>query len=284
MAVLESLYQHRLLSTRQVHLLHTPTARLREAQRSLARLRNAGLAASVRLPGGLGAWYLTPAGLDAAETIPSRAELRRKLITPEQAAGPLQQHTLAVNDVGTAFVHAARERDDECGPLAWRHEIAHTLGPPLGRRQADFLIADAVLVYELIDGADTSIHYRFVELDRATIPTPDLAAKLVRYARLYDHAIPGEDPADPPVRVWTRHYPVFPPIVVVLAHAPRARLVRRRNVVLALCGQHPELRATPGVAVSICLLDDLTEHGPFAPIFRTAHAPDTTMDWRGDVC
>lgn len=282
-AVLESLYQHRLLSTRQVHVLHAPGARLREAQRSLARLREAELAASVRVPGGLGLWYLTPRGLDAVETIPSRAELRRKVIRPEQAAGPLQQHTLGVNDVGIAFVRAARERGHECGPYAWRHEIGHSLGPPPGRRQADFLIADAVLTYELADpGAGISVHYRFLELDRATIPTADLAAKLARYSRLYRHATPADDHGDPPVPLWTRHYPVFPTVLAVLAHESRDRLERRRQVVLALCRENPELRETADVAVSVCLLEDLASRGPFAPIFRAAADPDTPTDWLGD--
>lgn len=282
-AVLESLYQHRLLSTRQVHVLHAPEALLREAQRSLARLRDTELAASVRIPGGLGLWYLTPLGLDAVETIPSRAELRRKVITPEQAAGPLQQHTLGVNDVGISFVRAARERGHECGPYAWRHEIAHTLGPPPGRRRPDSLIADALLTYELADpGGGVSVHYRFLELDRATIPTADLAAKLVRYARLHRHAIPADDPADPPVPLWTRYYPVFPTVLVVLAHEPRDRLERRRQVVLALCHENAELGDAPDVAVSVCLLEDLAARGPFAPIFRAAANPDTPTDWLGD--
>ncbi len=80
-------------------------------------------------------------------------------------------------------MRAARARGDECGPLAWRHEIAHPIGPAPGRRTPEQLIADALLTYQRNqpDGT-TSFHYRFIELDRATMPVDDLAAKLARYA------------------------------------------------------------------------------------------------------
>jgi hypothetical protein len=59
---------------------------------------------------------------------PGRVETRRKLLSPMDARGPLRAHTLAVNDVGIAFLKAARPRaEDECGPLAWRHEVAHPI-------------------------------------------------------------------------------------------------------------------------------------------------------------
>jgi hypothetical protein len=282
-AVLESLYQHRLLSTRQVAVLHTPDAPRRTAQRILARLRAAELADCTREPGGLALWFVTPQGAEATEAVPNRAEMRRKLIRPEHAAGPLRHHTLAVNDVGIAFVQAARERGHECGPLAWRHEIAHPLGPSPGRRQPEQVIADALLTYQLAERDDTlSFHYRLLELDRGTMPAADLAAKLTRYARLYHHALPPEDAGDEAVQLWTRFYPVFPTVLIVLAHQPRPTLERRRQTVLALARQDPELRDCPEVAVSICLLDDLTEHGPFAPIFRTNSDPATPTSWLGD--
>jgi hypothetical protein len=150
--VLESLGQHRLLSTRQVHQLHTPDASIRWTRHLLARLRANGLAAATARPGGMLLWYLTAAGIDSLDAIPSRAETRRRAIPPEQAAGSLQEHTLGVNDVGIAFVRAARERGDDCGPFDWFHEIAHSLGPPPGRRAPEQLIADAVLTYLLRAG------------------------------------------------------------------------------------------------------------------------------------
>jgi hypothetical protein len=282
-AMLESLYQHRLLSTLQLHELHTPNASLRWTQRVLGRARDVGLADAVRVPGGGLIWYLTEPGVEAVETIPNRAELRRKVIPPEQAAGPLQAHTLAVNDVGIAFVTAARVHDHECGPFAWRHEVAHPLGPPPGRRRPEQLISDAVLSYELTEpGGATSFHYRFVELDRATIPVADLVAKLARYARLYHYVDPADRRDGDGAPLWTRLYPVFPLVLLVFAGDVPRRLERRRRTVLALCGQEPELTTTPEVEVSACLLADLIERGPFDASFRTLAEPDTPVDWLGE--
>jgi len=285
-AVLESLNQHRLLLTGQVHELHMPQASRRWAQEQLALLRNMGLAASTSLTRRRLGWHLTERGADAVETIPSRAERRRKVIPPEQAAGPLQAHTIAVNDVGLSFVRAARQRDDECGPFDWLHEVAHSLGPPPGRRTPEQLIADAVLTYQLAEGDDsTSIVYRFVELDRATRSAVDLAQRIGRYARLYRRMVPVEGSVGGAAALWSGLYPVFPTVLVVLSGRRKDRLEDRRRTVLALCAQDPELAETPEVEVSICLLDDLAEQGPFAPICRTLADPEKPVDWLGEeVC
>jgi hypothetical protein len=277
-AILESLNQHRLLLTRQVHALHTPDTSRRWTERQLAGLRSAGLATGTRLPGRRLLWHLTERGAEALAAIPSRAEARCKVIAPEQAAGALHQHTIAVNDVGIAFAEAARKREDECGPFNWFHEIAHPLGPPPGRRTPEQLIADAVLTYQLAEpGGQTSIAYRFIELDRANRSAADLARRLGRYARLYRRTLPMEG-----VALWSRLYPVFPAVLVVLAGRPSDRLEDRRRTVLALCGQDPDLAETPEVEVSICLLDELTERGPFAPICRTLADPGKAVDWLGE--
>jgi hypothetical protein len=281
--ILESVNQHRLLSTAQVHELHMPAASRRWAQHQLARLRESGLAASVSLPGRRLLWHLTERGVDAVETIPDRAETRRKVIAPEQAAGPLQNHTIAVNDVGLAFVRAAREHGDECGPFDWLHEVAHSLGPPPGRRTGEQLIADAVLTYQLAEGdGKASIAYRFVELDRANRSAAELARRIGRYGRLYRRTIAAEDSGQEPVVLWERLYPVFPTVLVVLAGRAPDRLEDRRRTVLALCRQDPDLAETPEVEVSVCLLDDLAERGPFAPICRTLAEPDELADWLGE--
>lgn len=282
-AILESINQHRLLLTRQVHSLHTPTTSRRWTERRLARLRSAGLAVGTWLPGRRLLWHLSERGAEAVAAIPSRAEARCKVFAPEQAAGALQEHTIAVNDVGIAFVGAARERGDECGPFAWFHEIAHPLGPPPGRRTSEQLIADAVLTYELAEaGGLTSIAYRFIEVDRATRSAFDLAQRIGRYARLYRHTFPGEGGGREPVPLWSKLYPVFPALLVVLAGRPKDRLEERRRTVLALCGQNPDLAGTPEVEVSICLLDDLIERGPFAPICRSIAEPRKRADWLGE--
>lgn len=281
--VMESLNQHRLLSTRQIHALHMPAASLRWAQDLTAQLRRLGIASSTPLPGGLRLWHLTEGGVGVVEAIPDRAETRRKLISPEQAAGPLQEHTIGVNEIGIAFVRAARERGDECGPFDWFHEVAHPLGPPPGRRTPEQLIADAVLTYQLSEsGGQTSIAYRFVELDRARRSAADLARQLGRYARLHRRTIPAGGSGGGAVALWSQLYPVFPAVLVVLSGRRKDRLEERRRTVLALCRQDPDLAETPEIEVSICLLDDLAERGPFAPICRTLADPERPVDWLGE--
>lgn len=282
--ILEGLGQHRLLLGRQVLDLYAPGASRQWAHRRLASLRAAGLVTGTVGAGGRLLWHLTGSGADALEAVPSRAETRRKVIAPEQAAGPLQEHTLGVNDIGLAFVGAARLRGDECGAFDWFHEIAHSLGPPPGRRMPEQLISDAVLTYQLGEGdGSTSIAYRFVELDRANRSAADLARRIGRYGRLYRRMVAAEDPRGVAVALWERLYPVFPTVLVVLAGRPSERLEDRRRTVLALCHQDPDLRESPEVEVSICLLGDLIERGPFAPIFRTLADPGKPTNWLGEV-
>jgi len=278
--IVESLYQHRLLNAAQIHTLHAPQATLRFTQQLLHALERHGLAAAVRAGrGSPKLYFLTADGAEAAEQVPTRVESRRKLLTPSQALGPLRAHTLAVNDTGIAFLEAARNRDeDECGPLAWRHEVAYPIGRPPGRRRGELLIADALLHYLLSEpGGELSFHYRFLELDRGTIPIDELAAKLARYRRLYGFTPEGEA-----VPAWQAELPVFPGVLCVLADRPRSRLERRLTTTAGLCQADPALPADGPVQVSFCLLEDLRAEGPFAPIFVRHHDPERLVDWLGD--
>jgi hypothetical protein len=278
--VLTSIYQHRLLSTSQVHAMHLSGRTRRWAEQVLAHLARRGLTAFVR-PGRGGArlYYLTLAGAQAVELIATRVETRRKLITPEQAAGPLWRHTLAVNDTGIAFMQAAHQRGDDFGALSWRHEIAHRT-PAGGNGRGELLISDALLTY-LAHGQDGQLtfHYRLLELDRATVPTDTLATKLARYAELYRHA--PNHRGQPGKPAWQARYPIFPDIVCVLAAHPRQVLQRRAQTVLALCREDHRLQSTPEVRVSLALLEDLQHHGPYAPIRRRPQDPPRTLDWLG---
>jgi len=140
-----------------------------------------------------------------------------------------------------------------------------------------------VLTYQLAEvGGSTSIAYRFIELDRSTRSAPDLAQRLGRYARFYRRTVSSGNSDGGPVALWSRLYPVFPTVLLVLAGAPRDRLESRRRTVLALCAQNPDLAETPEVEVSICLLEDLAERGPFAPICRTLADPQKPVDWLGE--
>lgn len=271
--VLESLYEHRLLSSHQIHRMHTPGASIRWTREILTGLRRRGLVSFMRAADGGGSvYFLTAKGANAVELVPTRTRTRRKLITPAQAAGPLRAHTLAVNETGIAFMTAARERGDEFGTLAWRHEIAHPIGP----RRGELLIADALLTY-LQYGPDGELifHYRLLELDRATLPTDTLAGKLSRYARLYRHTPTGQK-----TPAWQARYPVFPGVICVLAGQPQRVLDRRARTVLALCREDPELARTPQVEISICLLRELATQGPFAAIWQRP-SDERHLDWLG---
>lgn len=268
--VLESVAQHRLLTTAQVHVMHTPEASRRWTQRLLGALAGYGLVDAVRGPRGVGVWFATASGLTAVEQFAvSRAEPRRKVIEPAHAAGPLQAHTLGVNEVGIAFLLAARQRGDEVGPLSWRHEIAHTTGRRHGAQAQ--VIADALISYLATDGDAVALHQRFVELDRATMPVEHLLDKIRAYARLRDHE-PG----------WRPFYPAgMPDVLLVLAGKPRARLERRLRLLLALRADDLALAADGHLHVSLALLEDLTAHGPFAPIWLRAENPTRRVDWLG---
>ena len=279
--VLESLHQHRLLSIGQIHLLHTPEKSRRWTQRLVGELAAHGLVRFVRGAGARKLWFVTEEGADAVAALATGADPRRKVITPAQAAGPLRRHTLAVNDAGIAFVEAARRRGDECGPLSWRHEVAHPIARPAGRGRGELVIADALLTYIRVDEAgEATLHYRFLELDRATIPADALARKLTRYARLYRYA-PAAKAGRPAEPAWRAHYPSFPPVHVLLAGDSRPALERRLARVISLGGADPELAKAGAASVSFALLAELLEHGPFATIFVDLTEPERPVSWLG---
>jgi hypothetical protein len=270
--MLETLAAHRMLTARQLRALHAPHATPRWTRDVLTRLVDHELVGYVHA--GRGArriYYLTDQGHQATGRRPARRKQR-------QTAVALSAHTLAVNDVGLAFVHAARERGDEFGPLAWRHEIAHPITAPSAGRRAELVIADAVLTY-LQHGDDGSLrfHYRFLELDRDTEPTAALAAKLARYARLLAYTTKNDK--EP---LWHQNYPVFPEVLVALTGAPEPALRRRLKTVMALCQADPLLARTPQVAISIVLLDDLQRQGPWAATFQRLHS-ETPVTWTGEL-
>lgn len=279
--ILEGLYQHRLLSTIQVRAIHAPHLKERRIQQLLARLAQQGLVDSARArQGALKVWYLTEAGAEAVEMMTTRSEPRRKLLSAELAVGQLQQHTLAVNDVGLAYLRAARERGDEFGALSWRHEIPHPISPGNGRGTGEVVIADAVLSYLLAGERTVSVHQRFVELDRGTMPVEQLVAKLERYARLARYV--PQTPAGEEHRAgWRASYRAFPRVQIVLTNRPRHVLERRMRLLLALAHATPELRLDQTVGASITFLEDLMHHGPFAAIWRPVSDPAQPVSWLG---
>ncbi len=271
--LLASLAQHRVLSTPQVREVHFPDRSPRWARMALAPLADAGLAAFVVGGGVAGAprrlWYATERGARAALDAGLLEEMPRPL-DADSAAGPLQRHTLAVNDAAICFLRAARERGDECGPLAWRHEVVHRLG--YGRRGRS-LFADAVLTYVRLTTSEVVVEQRFLELDRATLSVDRLAAELARYGRL----LRAEGKQGEPL--WRSQYPSFPPIICVLAGADRAALRRRRDTAIAILQNDLDFTESPDLSVRLCLAEDLAEHGPFAPIFRDVSDPNPSVSW-----
>ncbi|MGA2452133.1 MAG: replication-relaxation family protein [Solirubrobacteraceae bacterium] len=279
-SMLAGIYEHRLLSTTQLHALYTPAAQARWARQVLALLERRGFVDRIRSPRRLSLWFLTDAGADAVEAGGAPVEFRRRVTSREQAEGPLKKHTIAVNQVGVEFVRAARERGDECGPDSWRNEVAHPISQARGRRPAELVIADALLTYlETSSDGALALHQRFIELDRGTRTTEQLAGKITRYARLRHYAPPasGENTPEP---LWRSYYRAWPHLLIVLADQSRETMRQRVQRTLALQASDPAGRVGQ-VPVWFVALDDLAAHGPFAPIFLSSQQPEQRVDWLG---
>lgn len=273
--ILDSLVAHRVLSTPQVHAIHSRGAELRWAQKLLGRLRAAGLAGYVSSARGRRRlWFATEHGARLARE--TGAVEGESPTGAEHAAGPLADHTLAVNEAAICFLAAAAERGDDFGPLAWRHEVFHPISRGRGRRRRS-LVADAAFTYLRDVGEGIAIEQRFLEVDRATLSVDRLAAELARYAEMFRAK---EAKATEPL--WRGSYPVFPKVHCVLTGAPRRALSRRRSTACVLLASDPLLSRTPEVAISICLLEDLRHEGPYAPVFRDVRDPGRLVDWLGN--
>jgi hypothetical protein len=281
-AMLAGIYQHRLLTTLQLHTLDTPGAKLRWTRRVLESLRTRGLVDRAQGPRTLSCWFATEAGADAVETAGPRAEQRRRVTTQAQAEGLLRRHTILVNDVGIAFTDAARDRGDECGPDSWRHEIAHPISAGSARKPAQLVVADALLTYlqTTADGA-LVLHQRFIELDRGTErPAEQLATKIARYTRLrYYTPSSADSPAEP---LWRGYYRSWPHLLIVLADQSERRMRQRIQRTLALYESDPSTDHRTAIPVSFVGLDDLLTSGPFAHICVNADQPELRVNWLGE--
>jgi hypothetical protein len=271
--VLGSLAQHRVLTAAQVHAMHLPGVRIRQAQRLLADLAREGLADHATGLRAQRVWFATAGGIEAVRSA-GALEGEPPLLDRRSAAGRLMAHTLAVNDVGIAFLLAARRRDEGFGALSWRHEVAHPMGAGRGRRRR-WKVADAVLTYLRAEGEETVVEQRFLELDRATRSAEGLVGELALYARLRRVEGPGGMP------LWRERYPAFPSVLCVLAGARADLLRRRREAVLAFLGADPAVGSSPQPAIRLCLLEELCAEGPYAPIFLEADCSEA-VDWTGE--
>ncbi|WP_159942549.1 MULTISPECIES: replication-relaxation family protein [unclassified Nocardiopsis] len=288
---LNILYQHRLATTGQLRRLLTPDTTNRQyIWRVLDRLRKHRLVESInateqgRHPH---CWFLSSAGADAVEQEGS-VPVRRYRMTRDRAAGPLQRHSLAVTEVGVLMFEDARRRGDSFGPLSWIPEVAHRFqqGESAGDANDTHVISDALVHYTRVNpsGSRTQLQ-SFLELDRATMPVHRLAAKLVSYARYYDHtplpeprrrrrAAQGQGVIAP---AWTRRYPRFPRILVVLDGA-RPELQEDRRWDLASFVDNVPYLTEPrhGFDIGCATMHDLATQGPNAPIWSHILSSDPT--------
>ncbi|EPH45356.1 replication-relaxation family protein [Streptomyces aurantiacus] len=272
------LYQHRLVSTRQLHQLIAPHhARTEYMRRQLHTLRKAGLAETVgRRQSGQTEllWWLTEKGATAVESaglLPQRSYR----MSPEAALGPLQEHTLATVDTGLAFVDWARRLDHECGPLDWSPETAHYYRDDARPGEDLRLIPDAVLNYVHTDprARQRTLLTFFIEVDRTQMTIARLAQKLHAYAAY--HAYTPQQPTGRGARAgrrttsmpaWRYRYPAFPRLLIVLTGASDARLARRIADLRSLAASDPALTTT-ALRAGVTTLGQLQRHGPFAPVF-----------------
>lgn len=267
--MLRGLYAHRLMTSAQLHELFAPDNTTRWSMETLGRLEAMGLVARVRVASRRGrgrpmsAWYLTKTG--AAITEGRGVEERPYRLTPELAAGPLQAHTLATNEVGLAFVRAARRYNDDFGSESWRNETAHRAGPAV---RAELVISDAVLSYTVVEDDVFTYVVRFVEIDRATTTVDRLVAKLESYAHLAKYAAG-----------W-RLYPRFPGVMVVMAGKTEAALERRRASLEGLLPYSAAVKTATEMTISVTTLARLQEQGPHQPIFVRPGVPGF-VDLRG---
>ncbi|MFF0629762.1 replication-relaxation family protein [Streptomyces sp. NPDC004296] len=281
---LTTLYQHRLVSTGQLHRMitshHTSPEYLR---RQLQLLRADGLVDCVnRRRRGQSEllWWLTEIGAEAVEAtgfLPARPYRMSR----HAAAGPLQGHTLATVETGLAFVTHAARLGHECGPLDWTPELAHYYRADDRPGEELSLIPDAVLHYVHTSADQRTLLTLFIEVDRAQMTVGRLASKLHAYAAY--HAYIPQTPTRAarkntrPQPAWRSRYPLFPRVLLVLTGATRARLQRRVADLRSLAAADPAL-TTAGIRAGVTTLEDLVEHGPFANIFTPVLGPATATD------
>lgn len=265
--VLRSICLHRYLSGEQVRRLHFADAsslRVTEvlSSRALCALELAELVESVPARGatrrGEKLWFATRSGLAVTGN-------GRTYVPSKEKALALQEHSLAVNEVGLAFVAAARARGDECGALSWEHEI------PLSRSGSNLVVVDGVLSYvgrglfadepDALEGVTVMF-----ELDQGSYPDAKLMEKLRMFAEVQ---------ASP--RLWAERFAHgWPMLLVVVAGSERSSRARVGRAVKLWGGER--------LPVLFTTLADLRVSGPFAAIWRSPERGES-LNWLGEeVC
>ncbi|MFD5425608.1 replication-relaxation family protein [Streptomyces sp. NPDC127084] len=283
------LYQHRLVSTRQLHYLITPHHTRNEyLRRQLHTLRETGMAEAVgrRTTGQTELlWWLTEKGAHAVESVGLLPQ-RPYRMSPEAALGPLQEHTLATVETGLAFVNWARRLGHECGALDWAPETAHYYRDDARPGEDLSLVPDAVLNYVHTDtkAKQRTLLTFFIEVDRTQMTIARLAQKLHAYAAYHTFTPPqpssrgtkaGRRTAATPA--WRYRYPAFPRLLLVLTGASESRLAGRMADLRSLAASDPALTNT-GLRAGVTTLDLLRDRGPFEAIFTPVLGPAGLTD------
>lgn len=265
-----ALYQHRMMSSTQLWQLLCPGAQTAQwPRRVLSRLRRAGLIDSVPLRSSevtrTRVWFCTPRGAQEAESS-QLVHPRPYRLNAQKAAGLHQAHALAVNDVGIAMTRWARTFGDDCGPLDWTPEVAHSMS---AHRHRTDLVTDALLTYTVHRGGRRTGLQLAIELDRATMSIERLAQKVLTYCRYYTWTPDGAQyPA------WRRRYPAFPRLLVVLSGRSEPALANRMADLRARVAQFPQtLAVRTSIHASITTLRELQTTGPHRPITRPLFFP-----------
>lgn len=212
-------------------------------------------------------WYLTSAGVRAVAEAAGRAAPKRRTVSPALVASGLLDHPLDVTGTMATFAPAGADVED------WRVERLHRYG----RAGEHRLLPDAVLTLLEYDGRRLP-EVLFVEVDRATMSVPKLAAKLGRYAdyagsRVWPRGRRGRRASL--VSAFERDYPETercPPILIVLAGAPDLVLVRRAARLASLTAEYWDWQWKK-IDVGVALLADLVDHGPLADVVMPLDNP-----------
>jgi len=259
-AALAAIYTHRVVSTGHLRAWLSPdTAAGRYLGYCLTSLRQRGLVANPVGRRGRSEllWYATATGAAVAEES-GRVMPRAWRLDPDKVPYQDFAHTLAVNDVGTAFLADSRAAGDDMTELDWTHEVPH----PTGRGRGDQLIADALLRRsQTWDGRRWHLA-TLIELDRNTMSAMRLVDKLrvyghyLRNSAAHRRAVYGQD---------------IPDLLIVLDNgSPEVLLRRARDVVVAAQADEELERTCRMYRVRIASLALLRQRGPIDTVMPLA--------------
>ncbi|WP_329437859.1 replication-relaxation family protein [Streptomyces canus] len=263
--LLATLAQHRVASTNQLHVLLRPDRSRQSVSERLNDLLGERLVDFVVLPQShrTRVWYLTQKGARLTRDWPALRGRPPYPITSATAASLKTPHTLTVLRTHLAFVADARRRGDEHGHLDWTPEVFHAIG------DGEKVVADAVMHYTLIEAQQRRKLRAFVEVDRATMSSERLAAKLIEYARLWTYEPqPIGRRRQAAGLGWLRWYPVFPRVLFVLTGAGRQAMDNRISDLKAMVAHHPLVAEfAHEVPLGAVVLEDLDAYGPTADVW-----------------